>query len=183
MAHRATRMPRPSMQHRCAILLFTFLVGCHTAAASTTIARQGDAAIDHDTSAGTWTLTAGGAALTLALDPTRDFAIVSLVSASGTPWTKAPAADSVVRIGNRTLPFGNRSAGFAYQDASVVTRGRTLQLNASFRLDAEHITLTRHYAIVPGSPSFETWTTYDGIGATFADLNALELTIPGGVLH
>jgi hypothetical protein len=92
MGHRAIRMFQRSARRRCAILLFTFLVGCHAAAASTTIAQQGDAAILHDKPAGTWTLTAGGATLTLALDPTRDFAIVSLVSASGTPWTTAASS-------------------------------------------------------------------------------------------
>ena len=34
-----------------------------------------------------------------------------------------------------------------------------------------------------GSPSFETWTTYEGTGAEIADLNALQLTVPTGLVH
>ena len=162
-----------------AFLCATLIVSTATEAA-TVVAQQGDAAISHDEAAGTWTLTAGGASLTLALDPTRDFAIVSLISASGTPWTTGVAADSFVRVGNRSHAFGNRAAGFAYQDATVVTRGRTLQLNATFRLSSDALTATRRYAIVSGSPSFEAWTTYEGPGASIADLNALQISVPTG---
>jgi alpha-galactosidase len=176
-------MPRRSTRTRCAILLFTFLVGCRAAAAATVVAQQGDASISHDEAAGAWTLTAGGASLKLSVDPTRDFAILSLVSASGTSWSTGAAADSFVRVGNRRLPFGNRAAGFAYRDAAVASRGGTLQLNATFRLDADDLTLTRHYAIVSGSPSFEAWTTYQGTGAAIADLNALEITVPATTIR
>ena len=176
------------MSRRSTALLFATVLGAvlitsARAEASAIVAQQGDAAITHDAAAGTWTLTAGGAMLTLALDPSRDFALVGLVSASGTPWTTSAAADSSVRVGNRTHAFGNRAAGFAYEDASVVTRGRTLQLNARFRLDASALTVTRHYAIVSGSPSFEAWTTYAGEGATMADLNALQISVPSGPVH
>src|SRR4051794_38653936 len=97
-------------RRRGAMLLFTFVVECHAAAAATTVAQQGDAAIVHDEAAGHWTLTSAGASLTLALDPSHDFAIVSLVSASGTTWTTAAASDSVVHVGARSLNFGNRSS-------------------------------------------------------------------------
>src|SRR4029077_17869109 len=123
-------------------------------------------------------LSAGGASLTLALDPSRDFGIVSLVSASGTSWTTNVAADSTVRVGTRSLALGNRAAGFAYRDVAVSPRGRGLQLDATFRLAADELTVTRHYAIVSGSPSFEAWTTYEGTGASIADLNALQITVP-----
>ena len=164
-----------------AISLFATLIAGGAADGATLVAQQGDASISHDASAGAWTLAAGGAMLTLALDPSRDFSIVSLVSASGTTW--ATGVDSVVRAGGRPLAFGSRAAGFAYQDATVVSRGATLQLNAVFRLAADNLTLTRHYAIISGSPSFEAWTTYEGSGASLADLNALRITVPTGVVH
>ena len=177
-------MPATVSRTVVALLLFTCLDGCrHTLTAATLVAQQGDAAIAHDAEAGTWTLSAGGASLTLALDPSRDFAIVSLLSASGTAWTTSAAADSAVRVGTRSLALGNRSAGFAYRDAAVVARGRGLQLDATFRLAADGLTVTRHYAIVPGSPSFEAWTTYDGTGVSVADLNALQITVPNGLVH
>ena len=176
-------MTRRSTRARCAILLFTVLVGSPAAEAATVVAQQGDAAIAHDAAAGTWTLTAGGAALTLALDPSRDFAIVNLTSASGTAWTTGAAADMFVRVRSQSLPFGGRAAGFAYRDAAVVTRGGTLQLNATFRLATDDLTVTRHYAIVSGSPSFEAWTTYEGAGTAIADLNALQIAVPTGMVH
>ncbi len=129
---------------------------------------------------GSWTLSAAGASLTLALDPSRDFAIVSLLSASGATWNTSAAADTFVRVGSRTLAFGSRPAGFAYRDVAVVTSGNTLRLDATFGLAADGLTFTRHYAIVPGSPSFEAWTTYEGAGASLADLNALQMTVPNG---
>ena len=46
--------------------------------------------------------------------------------------------------------------------------------------------MTRHYAMVSGSPSFEAWNTYEPLGAkpTVADdLSALELTIPAGTIR
>ncbi len=36
---------------------------------------------------------------------------------------------------------------------------------------------------MPGSPSFEAWTTYEGAGASLADLNALQITVPNGPVH
>src|SRR4029078_12643375 len=90
--------------------------------------QHGERAIAHDAHAGTWTLSAGGATLTLALDPSRDFAIVSLLSANGTSWALGTQADSTVRLAGHSLAFGNRSAGFAYEDVSVETRGATQQL-------------------------------------------------------
>ena len=89
-----------------------------------------------------------------------------------------------MRVGRRTLPFGNRPAGFAYRDVDRRHRGNTLQLDATFasgggRPDASRAT-TRS---CPGSPSFEAWTTYEGAGASLADLNALQITVPTGAVH
>jgi alpha-galactosidase len=166
----------------CAVVSLSLFI-CGTADAATVAVQQGDASIAHDAAAGTWTLATAGASLTLALDPSRDFTVVSLLSASGTKWNASAAADTVVRVGGRTLAFGNRPAGFTYRDVAVVTHGNTLRLDATFGLQADNLTLTRHYAIVPGSPTFEAWTTYQGAGASLADLSALQITIPNGVVH
>src|SRR3954468_748613 len=176
------------MTHRwrrafCATALFAALIAHTDAEAATIVAQQGDAAISHDASAGTWTLRAGGAELTLALDPSRDFAIVSLISSTGTAWAVGVAADCTIRIAGRSVPFGSRTAGFTYEHAEVVARDAALQLNATFALAADHLTLTRHYAIVSGSPTFEAWTTYAGNGVSLADLNALQVTVPTGTVN
>lgn len=149
------------------------------------MAQAGDATIVHDTAAGTWTLAAGGTTLTLALDPSHDFAILSLISPSGNAWTTAAGADTFVRVGNQTMPFGSRLAGFAYQKVTIDASDRTLQLNAIFTLTSAGLRVTRHYAVVAGSPSFETWTSYAPTGAqtTLADLNALQLSLPAGTIR
>jgi len=166
--------------HTFLLILSLAFFTASTAETATVVAQQGDAAITHDVAAGMWTLTAGGASLSLTLGPSRDFAIDSLTSASGTSWITGAAPDTVLHVGGHSLSFGNRAAGFAYRDAAVVTRGTTLQLDATFRLAADDLTLTRHYAIVSGSPSFEAWTTYEGSGTEIADLNALQITVPNG---
>src|ERR1019366_8969976 len=107
-------------------------IGGAAAEAATVVAQQGDATIAHDPAAGTWTLAAGGATLTLALDPSRDFAIVSLPSASGNAGAGGAATDTFVRVGTRSLLFGNRLSGFAYRAAAVVARGNGLELSATF---------------------------------------------------
>ena len=176
-------MTRLSTGPVIAAFILATQIGAAPAWAATVVAQQGDASMSHDATAGTWTLAAGGATLTLALDPSRDFSIVSLISGSGIPWTTAAATDTSVRVGGRAIPFGSRSAGFAFQEAAVVTRGATLQLNAAFRLTADNLTVTRHYAIVSGSPSFEAWNTYEGAGIALSDLDAIHLTVPTGVVH
>jgi alpha-galactosidase len=172
------RLPtRPLLALACFLLLAA-------PASAAVVAQVDDAIIAHDTAAGTWTLTAGGATLTLALDPSRDFALVSLISPSGKPWTTAAVADSFVRVANHALPFGSRAEGFSYQNVTVDTAARRLQLNASFTLASAGLRLTRHYAIVPGSPSFETWTSYTATTAVaLSDLSTIELSVPAGAIR
>lgn len=177
------------MQRRRRTLFLAFVIflttASHTFAASTIVASSGDAAIARDTAAGTWTLTAGGSTLTLALAPARDFAVLSLLSSSGTAWARAAAADTFVRVGNQTMAFGSRASGFAYQDVAAEAHGNALQLNATFTLTSPGLLVTRHYKIVSGSPSFEAWTSYATTAAplTVSDLNALDLTVPAGTIR
>jgi alpha-galactosidase len=174
---------RQRSRHTFFILLFAAILRI-TPAAADTIASSGDASIAHDAAAGTWTLRAGGAALTLAIDRSRDFALVALTSPSGQTWAGGSTPDTSVHVGTRTLPFGNRAAGFALQDAGVTPNGRTLQLDATFTLASANLTVTRHYGVVDGSPTFEAWTTYSAATpASVADLNVLQLTLPAGTVH
>src|ERR1700730_7470871 len=107
---------RRSTSSFLALLLFITRIGGTSATAATVVAQVGDASVAHDTAAGTWTLGAGSAALTLAVVPALDFAFVALISASGREWMSAAAADTFVRVGGRTLAFGHRSVGFEYQN-------------------------------------------------------------------
>ena len=115
-------------------------------AAATIVAQQGDASIAHDAAAGTWTLAAGGATLTLALDASRDFADRQPDVRVRQRLDDRAAADTFVRVGDaHARRSAAAPAGFAYRERRVVARGGTLQLNATFRLRAGG--LTRHAAL------------------------------------
>ena len=146
------------------------------------VARVGDASITHHVSNGLWLLAAGGATLSLALDATRNFSVLDLTSPSGHSWIATAATDTSVKAGSKTFAFGSRQAGFVLEGVTVATTGSALQLNATFDLVSAGLRMTRHYAMVSGSPSFEAWNTYAALGATasLTSLSALELTIPAG---
>jgi alpha-galactosidase len=148
------------------------------------VATAGDASISRDASAGTWMLSAGGASLTLALDAARDFTVTRLDSPSGVNWVSSPIADSIVKVGDRTLALGNRSVGFSLLDVSVDSGSRRLQLNITFELAAQSLRVVRHYAVVSGSPTFEAWSTYSSSNTpSLSDLNALQLIVPNGAIR
>jgi len=167
------------------LVCFLTTAAAEPATAATVVASSGDAIIAHDTAAGTWTLSAGGATLTLALDSGRDFAVLGLTASSGATWTTAAAADTFVRVGSQTLAFGHRASGFTFQGVTIDARGSTLQLNAAFTLTTANLGVIRHYAIVSGSPSFEAWTSFaqTSPSLTISDLNAITLTLPAGTIH
>jgi alpha-galactosidase len=166
-------------------LVLTFVTTIRASAAMTTIVQDGDAAISRDQSAGTWTLAAGGASLTLAIDASRDFAVVKFLTPSGATLIAGSDADSVLRAGGQAIAFGNRAAGFSLLGASAATLDGKLQLDATFALASAGLQVTRHYAIVSGSPTFEAWTTYTSTTAmpSIGDLNALRVPIPAGTIH
>src|SRR5213593_1142880 len=76
--------------------------------AAAALAAYGDASISHETD-GTWILAAGGAALTLAADSSRDFAVLRLLSASGKSISQTGVSDSLIQVNGTAVPFGRRS--------------------------------------------------------------------------
>jgi alpha-galactosidase len=144
------------------------------------IVTSGDASISHNGT--TWSIAAGGATLTLALDSGRDFAILGLVTSSKIPWTIGAQTDTTVTSAGRTVPFGNRAAGFVLRAAEAHAAGALLQLDAVFDFTRASLRVTRHYRVAPGSPTFETWTTYAALGGRpeVSNLSVLQLTVPAG---
>ncbi len=174
------RRPTPPL-----LILFCFLVLFSRPVTAARIASAGDASITRDSAAGTWTLVAAGAQLTLTLDAARDFATTDFRSPSGAAWSLTAAPDTFVRIGGQTLPFGNRASGFSLQNVTTDTDGDRLQLNATFTLASAGLRITRHYAVVSGSPTFEVWTSYAPTSEPrpISDLNAFVMTVPAGMTH
>ena len=170
------------MRRATFVVVFSFALSS-SAFAATVVAQDGDANISRDDS-GAWTLGAGGASLTLIADIGRDFAVNQLVSPSGVVWTIGSAADSGFRVHGQLVSFGARADGFSFRSVSTSSNSPRLQLDASYDLTSANLQVTRHYAIVSGSPTFETWTTYASAdGSTIADLSALQVSLPAGALH
>jgi len=166
------------------LVLCGLLVSTRVDAAGTIVAQDGDASIAHDLAAGTWTLAAGGASMTLGIDGGRDFEVLQVTSASGTAWAIGTAADSTLRLNGQIVNFGTRAAGFSLLSVATTSNNGRLQLDATYNLPSANLQLVRHYALVSGSPTFEAWTTYgSSSGATMSDLNALQITIPTGTVH
>ena len=172
---------------RCLLVLALLtLTSVPTTAAPVTVVQAGDASIAHDAAAGTWSLAAGAASLTLGLDPSRDFEVLRLSTASKTPWTVGTLPDSSVTVDGKTLPFGRRASGFALQTVATSASGRTLRLDAVFELAPPGLRITRHYSVTSGSPTFEAWTTFSPLGhepAVVSKLNGFQLTVHAGTIH
>ncbi len=154
------------------------------ATAATTVAAVGDASITRNDATGTWTLAAGHATLSLVIESTLDFTITTLQGPSGRLYSIG-VPDSLLKIGAQTVAFGNRAAGFVLNGVTVAADGNRLQLNATYDLNAAGLRVTRHYAIVSGTPTFEAWTTYTPAGGSpsLSDLNALQFVVPAGAVH
>ncbi len=167
------------------LLLSSVLAVCLVprSSAASTIVSSGDASIAQN--GDTWELAAGGATLTLGLAASRDFEVVRLSTASNAPWTIGAVPDTTVTINGVPLAFGSRAAGFSFVFADAREDGSSLQLDAVFQFNKAALRLTRHYRITSGSPTFETWTTYESFGGSrsVANLNGLHISIPAGKIH
>ena len=153
------------------LFLCALFTSARFAFSATVIQAQGDASIAHDTQAGTWIVSAGGATLTAALDPSSDWQIVSLVSPTGHNWMSGTVPDTWITANGSTYAFGNRAAGFTYTLASTTSDGRHLELDAAYTLQKANLVVSRHIAIVSGSPTFEMWTTFASTGSAVSVSN------------
>ena len=161
---------------------FAFSASLSLAAAAESL---GDATIVHDVRSGSWTIAAGGASLSATLAPWKDYAVTSLVSPVGTNWIRVAGADAVVTADGVRHTFGSRSDGFRYTSLSTDNDGRRLQLNAAFTLQPQNLLVTRHIAVVPGSPTFEVWTSFQALGdpVSLSNLNAFQSIVAPGAIH
>src|SRR5947208_9218500 len=117
------------------------------ARAATIAETLGDASIAHDSPSGTWTIAAGGAALTIEAESTRDFHIVSFVSPSGRSWITNGGPGTAVTVNGSTLTFGSRAAGFRYEAVSTSNDGHVLRLDLVFALPSAGLRVARHVAV------------------------------------
>jgi alpha-galactosidase len=173
------------MRQRLGFVLIALLLP-GAAAGATVVAKRGDASVTHDEDADTWAIAAGGSVLTLAAGRSIDFAVLRLSTSTNRQWALGSGSDSTVTIDGRSMPFGRRSDGFAFVDASAAVKDRSVRFDAVYDLAAAHLRLTRHYLVTPGTPTFETWTTFEPTSGNTPDvsnLNALSLTVPPGAIR
>ena len=177
--------PRADRNVLSALVFLLAVFAISPAALADMVVQVGSASISTDPEAGTWTIASSGTSLTLALDPTRDFEVVSLSSPVKDQWVLGALPDTVLTVGGRSLAFGSRADGFVFQKVTTSVRGLTVQLDATFDAPAARVSATRHYVVTSGSPTFETWTTVTPLSGSvsLSDLNAFQITVPAGTMH
>jgi alpha-galactosidase len=179
-------MPTSVRRASQALLVCILLIAAAPARGADAVDALGDAYIGHDQATGTWTLGAGSATLAIRIDPSRDYQVVRLVSASGRNWIERAQADTAIVVNGVSLPFGSRTNGFEYEDVSTSNDGHLLRLDATFRLRSANLLVTRHVAIADGTPTFEVWTTFRSITGqptAIRDINAFQFVVPAGTIH
>ena len=123
--------------------------------------------------------------MTLTIDPSKDYAVTSMISPSGTDWMRVHAADAVITADGVRHTFGSRSSGFSYTSVAIRDDGRHLELVVTFTLLPRNLNVTRHIAVVPGSPTFETWTSFEALGkpVMLSDIGGFKAVVAPGTLH
>ncbi len=156
-----------------------------SSALAETVGSLGDAKIERDVRSGSWTVYAGGASMTLTIDPSKDYAVTSMISPSGTDWMRVHAADAVITADGTRHTFGSRSSGFSYTSVAIRDDGRHLELVVTFTLLPQNLNVTRHIAVVPGSPTFETWTSFEALGNSvmLSHIDGFRAVVAPGTLH
>jgi alpha-galactosidase len=152
---------------------------------ASTVESRGDASIAHDTGAGSWTIGAGGASMTILFTRSQDYAVTSILSPSGTNWLRVAGPDTIVTADGTAHAFGSRSDGFRFASVSANDDGRHLQLDVAFTLQPQNLLVTRHIAVVPGSPTFEVWTSFQAMSdsVSVSNINSFHTVVTPGSLH
>src|SRR5581483_9939483 len=123
--------------------------------------------------------------LTIAADAAHDFEILELKSPAGRNWIATSGPGTVVTINGSLLDFGRRAAGFRYESATTSNDGHIVRLDVSFVLESAGLRVTRHVAAASGSPTFDTWTSFEPLASAVSasDLNAFQLRVPVGTVR
>ena len=150
-----------------------------------TVVRVGTAIILNNPESGEWTIGAHGTVLSLVVNADQDFRVARLTTWFGESQSLGTLPDSQITVGGKTVPFGNRAAGFVFRTVSTSVSGSTVRLAATYELPSARLRATRYYEATSGSPTFETWTRYMPLGSpvSLSNLTPLTLTIPQGTLH
>src|SRR5215471_13084178 len=95
---------------RVGVLLLVCVVSTCATAWADTQQSVGDAYITQ--SSRTWTIGAGGASLSLSIDPSGDYLVTRLLSPTGRDWSISTQSDTTITVNGSALPFGSKGQGF-----------------------------------------------------------------------
>src|SRR5262245_53398230 len=173
--------PKHVSSGRIVFAFFLWLSFTESASFAATAQSLGDASTVPGDS-GAWTIAAGGAALDVIVDPQADYSLTSLRGPSGTNWIRVSGADTTVMIDGTAYALGSRQAGFVLTSFSTDNDSRRLELDVSYTLRPQNLLVTRHIKVVPGSPTFEVWNSFQALGdpVSLSNLNAFECTLAPG---
>jgi alpha-galactosidase len=155
-----------------------------TATAAELLASQSDAYV---LTSGPYDWTIGNRQIQLRMDVgSGDLEILQFArSDTGTPWP-ASSAEALVTIDGRPLQLGS-SGGFALQGAKASATPLCVALDLRFVMSASPLQVTRHYVVCPGSPTVETWTSFQALSGaksfTISKMDVWQMRMPAGRVH
>jgi alpha-galactosidase len=155
-----------------------------TAKAAELLASQSEAYVQAS-GTGDWTI--GNRQIQLHLDVRAgDLEILQLArSDTGTLWP-ASSGEALVTIDGRSLQLG-RSGGFTLQGVKASQTPLCVALDLTFALSASSLQVTRHYVVCPGSPTVETWTSFQALSGaksfTISRMDVWQMRMPVGRVH
>jgi alpha-galactosidase len=185
-------MVSPQPRWRAGLLHWTVLAVLLTApraAADTRVlVAESDAIISHDSATDAWTIGAGSIAVTLALDANQGLVVRQIANPrTGRVLIDSAAPDTMLTLNGQSVALASRGTGLHFEGSSSTTWHGGVHLTFTYRHEASHAAIVRHYAAYPGSPTIETWTTVrPAAGANplmVSQLVGWQLTVPVGTVR
>jgi alpha-galactosidase len=134
----------------------------------------GDAFIRESSDGRHWDVGNGAVTYRLALDRSDALAVEGLVRPDGESLAITGAGDAAFTVDDQHLAVGDRAFRFLAAEAAEVD-GRAV-LTLAFGLRDRPVTVGRHYAVSPGAPIIEMWTSvHVEEETTLRDLEGLRL--------
>ena len=144
------------------VTALTVLVGSVSSWAADRVAAAGDAYIDRDDAAHTWTVANASISATFLIDRGRESRLLHLTNVvTGHAWAAASGSDTVTTVGGRKRRLGASDAGYQLVDVIATSTDRSVHLTLAFDHRDTHLRVTRHYVVYAGAPAIEAWTRFE----------------------
>jgi alpha-galactosidase len=166
---------RPAARRRAVLLaLSVALLSGTTGLRAGASVEVGDAFVRESSDGRQWEVGNAAVSYRLALDQSDTLTVEGLVRPDGESLAITGAGDAAFTIGDEHLAVGDRAFRFLAAEAADVD-GRAV-LTLAFGLRDRPVTVGRHYAVSPGAPIIEMWTSvHVEDDTTLRDLEGLRL--------